>query len=112
MDGLTAIANRSVLMNSMLSGGVRGVIKASFLLMDIDFFKAYYDHYGHLAGDYCLRQVAKRLADVIRRPADLLARYGGEELSSAAETDSDGARDCGPCPDKIKLVISRTLIPG
>jgi diguanylate cyclase (GGDEF)-like protein len=50
------------------------------LLIDIDLFKQYNDHYGHLAGDACLREVAGVLQRALRRPTDMLARYGGEEF--------------------------------
>jgi diguanylate cyclase (GGDEF)-like protein len=49
-------------------------------LIDIDCFKQYNDHYGHQAGDRCLQQVAKVLAEGVRRSGDFVARYGGEEF--------------------------------
>jgi len=50
-------------------------------MIDIDDFKAYNDHYGHVAGDDCLRRVCSALRDAARRrPLDFVARYGGEEL--------------------------------
>lgn len=53
----------------------------ALLLLDIDYFKQYNDHYGHLAGDACLKQVAATIACAIRRSGDLVARYGGEEFA-------------------------------
>jgi diguanylate cyclase (GGDEF)-like protein/PAS domain S-box-containing protein len=53
----------------------------SLILCDIDEFKAYNDALGHLAGDYCLTQVAQTIASVLKRPADLATRYGGEEFA-------------------------------
>jgi two-component system, cell cycle response regulator len=50
------------------------------ILCDIDFFKLYNDHYGHLVGDDCLKQVAQAIQQSVHRPADLAARYGGEEF--------------------------------
>ena len=51
------------------------------MLIDIDHFKAYNDRYGHQAGDQCLRDVATAVRRAARRrPLDLVARYGGEEL--------------------------------
>jgi diguanylate cyclase (GGDEF)-like protein/PAS domain S-box-containing protein len=53
----------------------------ALLLIDIDHFKAYNDHYGHQAGDHCLREVAASIKCEARRPGDLVARYGGEEFA-------------------------------
>ncbi len=62
------------------------------MLLDIDFFKAYNDHYGHLAGDDCLKKVALILQNSLQRQTDLLARYGGEEfIILLRDTDEKGA---------------------
>nr|WP_281411983.1 GGDEF domain-containing protein [Motiliproteus sediminis] len=64
----------------------------ALVLIDIDHFKAYNDHYGHSLGDDCLRQVAKAMSRCLRRPADMLARYGGEEfMAILPETTREGA---------------------
>lgn len=61
------------------------------LMIDIDYFKNYNDHYGHQQGDRCLIQVADALTRLVNRPGDLLVRYGGEEfLVLLPETDMDG----------------------
>lgn len=83
IDGLTQIANRRSF-DETLSQEWQRLCRAkqpiSLLLGDIDYFKKYNDHYGHQAGDDCLKQIAKALADSVLRPADLAARYGGEEF--------------------------------
>jgi diguanylate cyclase (GGDEF)-like protein len=64
----------------------------ALILVDIDHFKRYNDHYGHLTGDECLRQVAQSVSRILNRPTDLLARYGGEEFAIVLPyTSMDGA---------------------
>ncbi len=83
-DGLTGIANRrhfDVNIEKELRRAKRTNGAISLLMIDIDYFKAYNDHYGHQRGDDCLIQVASNLSAVLHRPADLVARYGGEEFA-------------------------------
>lgn len=83
-DGLTGIANRrhfDVNIEKELRRAKRTNSSLSLLMIDIDYFKAYNDHYGHQRGDDCLIQVAANLSTVLHRPADLAARYGGEEFA-------------------------------
>ena len=82
-DGLTAVANRRRFDTVLASEWTRAARLGQPLaigLMDVDWFKHYNDHYGHQAGDDCLRRVARLLADTICRTGDLVARYGGEEF--------------------------------
>jgi len=94
-DALTGLANRRFFDTNLEHAWVylaRDQKPLSLILGDIDFFKCYNDTYGHPAGDACLQQVAKLLQQGIRRPDDLVARYGGEELVSILpNTDADGA---------------------
>ncbi len=84
LDGLTEIANRRRL-DQVLEHewrlAIRTVSDISLLLIDVDHFKAYNDLYGHLAGDDCLRRLAKVILEMVARPSDLVARYGGEEFA-------------------------------
>ena len=64
------------------------------LFIDIDYFKAYNDYHGHRAGDDCLAAVGKAVGQSLQRPADLAARYGGDEfVVLLPDTDTDGALD-------------------
>ncbi|MGB4059577.1 MAG: diguanylate cyclase [Burkholderiaceae bacterium] len=83
MDGLTGVSNRRHFDERLAvewGRAQRSGSALSLVLLDVDFFKAYNDHYGHQAGDDCLRQIAAALKAELRRPTDLVARYGGEEF--------------------------------
>ncbi|MFO1433850.1 MAG: diguanylate cyclase [Candidatus Competibacteraceae bacterium] len=105
LDGLTCVANRrrfDELLEQEWRRSLRTGQPLSLILADVDDFKAYNDHYGHLAGDECLRLVASTLAAAVKRPMDLLARYGGEEFACLLpETDLAGA-----------IVVARRLVEG
>jgi len=82
-DGLTGVSNRRAFDEALdlhWRQAVRTGSPLSVLMFDVDCFKAYNDHHGHLAGDDCLRRVAQALQQQVLRPADLLARFGGEEF--------------------------------
>ncbi|MDN2717846.1 MULTISPECIES: sensor domain-containing diguanylate cyclase [unclassified Janthinobacterium] len=82
-DGLTGLANRRHFDESLMgefNRAQRGESSLGLIMIDVDFFKRYNDIYGHVAGDECLRKIGKVLAYSMRRPGDLAARYGGEEM--------------------------------
>lgn len=83
-DGLTGLLNRAALEDqakSLWQHAQVARLPVSVLLIDIDHFKAYNDRYGHQAGDRCLKQVATAISNAVRRrPLDMVARYGGEEI--------------------------------
>ncbi|MBU1690238.1 MAG: GGDEF domain-containing protein [Gammaproteobacteria bacterium] len=95
LDGLTGVANRRSLdtaLNKEWLRAQRSKTEVSLLMIDIDFFKLYNDHFGHQAGDDCLKIVAVKIAQLVTRPGDLLARYGGEEFAVLLPgTSSEGA---------------------
>ena len=92
-DGLTGIANRRRFDHAIefeVNRAGRAGSPLALLMIDVDFFKNYNDHYGHQAGDDCLRQIAALLQTHARRASDLAARYGGEEfVLLAADTSLD-----------------------
>jgi diguanylate cyclase (GGDEF)-like protein len=94
-DGLTGIPNRHSfdrILAQEWSRHERGRSPLSIALIDADFFKAFNDEYGHLAGDECLRTVARAIKCSIRRPSDFCARFGGEEFAVILpNTDEAGA---------------------
>lgn len=95
VDVLTGIGNRRAFEQS-LDAEVRAASRThtplGLLMLDVDHFKLFNDHYGHPAGDRCLRAVADVVRRVCRRPRDVIARYGGEELAAILpETDLTGA---------------------
>lgn len=95
IDPLTHIHNRRFLderLETEWKRSLRDGEPLSILMIDIDHFKSYNDHYGHGTGDDCLRQVAGTLMDGVFRPGDVVARYGGEEfVIILPQTDSQAA---------------------
>ena len=82
-DGLTGLANRRHFDDRLQAEWQRGARRQqplAVVLIDIDHFKRYNDHYGHVAGDECLRRVAQLLQAHARRTDEVVARYGGEEF--------------------------------
>ena len=82
-DGLTGISNRRKLDQHLAiawNHATRHHIPLSIIMIDIDFFKQYNDHYGHIKGDEALKKVAEALHLITKRSTDLACRYGGEEF--------------------------------
>ena len=117
-DGLPGIANRrhfDLAMEKEQRRAKRSAIALTMLMIDIDFFKAYNDHYGHQQGDDTLIRVAGALAAMLQRPQDLIARYGGEEfVVILPDMDSaSGARVAESLRQRIAhLAIPHAGAPG
>ncbi len=96
-DALTAIYNRSYFnaqFGKEFERAKRGNLPLSLIMIDVDHFKRYNDALGHPKGDACLVAVASALAGVVRRPADFVCRYGGEEFAIVLpDTDLHGASE-------------------
>lgn len=95
LDALTSIPNRRAFEERFQLEWRRAQRHSSsiaILMIDIDHFKEYNDHYGHQRGDDCLAQLARRLRNSVSRPGDFVARYGGEEFAIILpDTDLAGA---------------------
>lgn len=93
-DGLTNLPNRRYfdeILTREWHRGIRDQAPLSLIMADIDHFKAYNDHYGHVTGDDCLKKVANGLRLSMPRAIDIVARYGGEEFAAILpETDNAG----------------------
>lgn len=111
-DGLTGAANRryfDVVLEREWASAQRTGQPLSVVMLDLDHFKHFNDHYGHPAGDACLRRVVAVLNDAARRPRDLLARLGGEEfMLILPETDAESARLVA---DHCRHLVREAAIP-
>ena len=92
-DALTGLPNRRALDND-LAAWFRQDRSITVMMIDIDHFKLFNDHYGHPAGDDCLRQIAGCLLDVARHAKASVARFGGEEFTMVSQdlSEFDAAR--------------------
>ena len=111
LDGLTGLPNRRAFDETLAREWKRGQrlgSPLSLLLIDVDHFKNYNDHYGHLKGDDCLRQVSAALAEQ-GRATDFVGRYGGEEfVALLPHTDLEGAKEVG---EKFRRCVATLAIP-
>lgn len=99
IDGLTGLSNRRAFDDALareVARCSRSRSPLSLLMIDCDRFKRFNDDYGHLAGDTCLKAIAGSIGDRARRPLDLAARFGGEEMTLLLpDTDLAAARAIG-----------------
>lgn len=99
-DGLTGLLNRRALdmqVDRLWDEAVRAAKPFSILMIDVDNFKKYNDHYGHLSGDDCLKTVAQSLAKTVKQAIDdklvaetFVARFGGEEFCVVIPNSGNG----------------------
>lgn len=111
-DGLTGIANRRMfdsIINIEWDNARRNHQPLSLIMLDIDYFKQYNDHYGHIEGDDCLKRVAEILDSAATRARDFVARFGGEEfVLILPETDTKSAEKVA---DRCRRRILKQQIP-
>ncbi|MEH6449256.1 MAG: diguanylate cyclase [Oleispira sp.] len=111
-DGLTQIANRRYF-NEFYSAEWRRACREQgslgLIMMDIDHFKAFNDHYGHLQGDECLTAVSQQLKAAVQRPRDFVARFGGEEfIVLLPSIQPEGVRVVA---ERLQQVLANLMIP-
>lgn len=111
-DALTGLPNRrsfSQRLNLALRQQHRSGASLCLILIDVDHFKRYNDHYGHAAGDRALQTLARCLQQVARRPTDLPARIGGEEFALLLQdTDAAGALHQA---EELRALLARAAVP-
>jgi diguanylate cyclase (GGDEF)-like protein len=111
-DPLTGLANRRLFEDRLVreyERARRSGAQFALIMADVDHFKLYNDHFGHPAGDECLRRVAGAVESGARRPGDLAARYGGEEFAVIlADTDLTGANAVA---DTIRAAVAALDLP-
>ncbi|OAM51594.1 diguanylate cyclase [Methylovorus sp. MM2] len=111
-DGLTGVSNRRMfdsILEAEWANARRNNQPLSLLMIDIDYFKQYNDHYGHIQGDSCLKMVGEVLGAAATRARDSFARFGGEEFVMVLpETD---ARSAEKVAERCRKLIFKKQIP-
>lgn len=114
MDFLTGIKNRKHFDKRYMAEfrrSRREQTPLSVMMLDIDHFKSVNDNYGHLVGDEVIRQVAHQIQAVIKRPSDVLTRYGGEEFAVILpNTPKEGA--ISVAEEVVQAVRKTSIITG
>jgi len=111
-DALTGLANRRYfdeVLDAEIKRASRSGQLLSLILCDVDFFKSYNDHYGHVAGDRCLQAIGKVLLQNFKRVSDLPARYGGEEFAVIFPDTPPG--NAGQLAEKLRQEMIAHAIP-
>ncbi|MCI8210053.1 diguanylate cyclase response regulator [Pseudomonas sp. S25] len=111
-DGLTGLSNRrhfDEYLELEWRRATRDQTQLSLMMIDVDFFKAFNDNFGHLEGDEALRQVAKAIRASSARPSDLPARYGGEEFALVLPSTSPGGARL--LAEKLRMTVAGMNIP-
>jgi diguanylate cyclase (GGDEF)-like protein len=111
-DALTGLANRrhfNEVLEAEITRSQRSRQPLSLILCDVDFFKNYNDHYGHVAGDNCLQTIGQILLQTFKRAGDLPARYGGEEFAVIFPGIPPGT--AGLLAEKLRLGMMAEAIP-
>lgn len=110
-DGLTGLFNRrqfDFFINAEINRTRRKSDDTALIMLDVDFFKKYNDHYGHVQGDECLKAVSAIIKKNVTRTGDLAARYGGEEFAIVLPgTDYVGAFLIA---EKIRIEVEQSSI--
>jgi len=112
VDGLTGLSNRRNLdrvLKQDMARSMRYKQPLTVMLADVDHFKAFNDHYGHLEGDDCLKKIASTLSGVCKRGTDLVARYGGEEF--AVILPDTTAENAMMVAEKLRAAVENQNIP-
>ncbi|MDS3861445.1 diguanylate cyclase [Thermosynechococcaceae cyanobacterium BACA0444] len=120
LDGLTQVANRRCFDQRLQLEWHRSQREEeplAVVMLDIDSFKAYNDFYGHLAGDECLIGITQALEQILKRPTDLLARFGGEEfIILLPNTNEIGAiklsQEIQTLVDSLAIPHHQTIVEG
>jgi diguanylate cyclase (GGDEF)-like protein len=112
VDVLTGIANRRhtlALLEAEWRRSARERSPMACVMIDLDYYHAYNEQYGHLGGDACLQRVAEAMVACLRRPSDFLGRYGGEEfLAVLPNTDAAGAKVVA---DRLRAAVEALGVP-
>jgi diguanylate cyclase (GGDEF)-like protein len=119
IDSLTGVKNRSAFDRRLIAEGRisrRQQTPMSLLMIDIDKFKNINDKYGHLGGDHTIRAIANTLSEYVKRPTDLVSRFGGEEFAIILPcTDIEGAllvaEQIRQAVSELNIVHNEDIIP-